>query len=140
MSKKMRELRDMLCEELWKVTKKGEISTPAELEAIDKLTHSIKSIDTIVAMEEYDSDENDTGYSEHGSSYARGRGIYAKRDSMGRYSRDGYPRMSSYRYDGYSRDDGKDEMLMHLNDMMNSASDDRIRQMVIGWRNQIESM
>ena len=113
LSKKMENLRDMLCEELWKVVKKGEISSTAELDAIDKLTHSIKSIDTIMAMEEYEDDE---GYSERasygGSSYARGRGRYAKRDSMGRYSRgNDYYDDSSYRSNGYSREDSKSEML-----------------------------
>ena len=60
----------------------------------------------------------ESGYSERGgSSYARGRGRYAKRDSMGRYSRDGgmsYDDDMSYarggnrgysREGGYSRED-----------------------------------
>ena len=53
----MHELREMLCRELEEVVEQGELTT-GSLEVIDKLTHSIKSIDTIVAMEEagYDSD------------------------------------------------------------------------------------
>lgn len=137
MSKKMNDLRDMLCEELWKVSKKGEISSPAELEAIDKLTHSIKSIDTIMAMEE--SKEND--YSERGysksynnssDSYARGNNRYTKRDSMGRYSRDNSMR--------YSYDDSKEAMLEHIEQMMNSNTDERMRQAIRDFKYQIESM
>ena len=53
-----------------------------------------------------------------GYSYARGRGRYAKRDSMGRYSRDdGYMRRDG----GYSREDGKAYMMEQLEDMMEDA-------------------
>lgn len=48
---KMEELKEMLCEELDKITKKGELSA-GSLDVIDKLTHSIKSIATIIAMDE----------------------------------------------------------------------------------------
>ena len=99
---KMKELRDMLCKELESLANRGELSS-GSLDAVDKLTHSIKSIDTIMAME---------GYSNDGS-YARGR--YANRDSMGRYSRDGgsygdgsYAR-NSYEQ-GYSRDNREEEI------------------------------
>ena len=51
-----------------------------------------------------------------GYSYARGSGRYAKRDSMGRYSRD----VRGMR-DGYSRDDGKAYMMEQLEDMMEDA-------------------
>lgn len=49
---KMIKLREMLCNELDSITDKEEIST-ATLDAINKLTHSIKSIDTILAMKGY---------------------------------------------------------------------------------------
>lgn len=84
--KGMEELRDMLCEELDNIAEQGDITT-GSLDIIDKLTHSIKSIDTIMAMEE--SYSNYSGryddYSRRGS-YARGRGRNARRDSRGRYS------------------------------------------------------
>ena len=95
---KMEELRKMLCDELEDTTKRGELN-PSSLDAIDKLTHSIKSIDTIMAMAGY-SNEGSYGHSYEGS-YARGR--YANRDSMGRYSRDGGSYEGSYER-GYSRD------------------------------------
>ena len=47
----MHELKDMLCEELERIADKGEL-TAGSLETIDKLTHSIKSIATIIAMDE----------------------------------------------------------------------------------------
>ena len=46
----MHRLREMLMRELVEMTNRGDIST-SSLDAIDKLTHSIKSIDTILAMQ-----------------------------------------------------------------------------------------
>ena len=103
--KGMEELRDMLCDELSNITEQGEI-TSGSLEIIDKLTHSIKSIDTIMVMEEasYSNEGSygsygsygrgvygrgsyayDDGYSRRGG-YSRARGRNASRDSRGRYS------------------------------------------------------
>lgn len=135
---KMEELRDMLCAELEKITKKGELSA-GSLDVIDKLTHSIKSIDTIMAME-------DAGYSnESGYSYARGRGRNARRDSMGRYSRDND---GSYNYmdgsyarggnRGYSRTDAKEELAMDLRELKRDAKDSETAQMIGHWIKQLE--
>lgn len=89
--KHIEQLRDMLCEELDSITKKGKLTVDS-LDAVDMITHSIKSIDTIMAMEEAGYSNSypgrryyyDDGYSRRGS-YARGRN--RNRDSMGRYSR-----------------------------------------------------
>lgn len=94
---KYEELKEMLCEELDKITKKGELSA-GSLDAVDKLTHSIKSLATIIAMEkdggysgrysqEYSGEYSGDGSYRQGESMARGRSR-ARRDSMGRYSRD----------------------------------------------------
>lgn len=105
------ELKDMLCEELENLVKKGELSAGA-LDAVDKLTHSIKSLVTIIAMEEggYSND----GY-DRGSSYGYDRGYsgrrYSNRDSMGRYT--------SRRY---SRDEAKDEVIRHMEKLMEDMS------------------
>lgn len=119
---KMEDLRDMLCAELEHITEQGEITTNS-LEIIDKLTHSIKSIDTITAMEEaeYSNDyrgryndrsyDDGMGYSRRGS-YARGRN--ARRDSRGRYSR-----MES-----------KERMTEKLEDMMEEATDPAVKQAI----------
>jgi len=61
-------------------------------------------------------------YERDGYSGARGRN--AKRDSMGRYSRDGSYRGS---YRGYSRD-GKEEYKEHLREMMEDAPSEEVRQ------------
>ena len=109
---KMMEIRDMLCDELDKIAERGEISA-SSLDMVDKLTHSIKSIDTIMAMNGYSNDyrymEGDRSYGRSGNSYAR-NGEYRRRDSMGRYSR-GH----------YSFDDHKEHIIGQLEEMMTDA-------------------
>ena len=134
----MHDLKDLLCAELEDYAEKGKKSgkmSMGDLESIHKLTDTVKNILKIDLM------ESDDGYSEDGAymgegriygtsyddemrrggySYARGRGRYAKRDSMGRYSRDdGY--MHRGVRGGYSRDDGKAYMMEQLEDMMEDA-------------------
>lgn len=128
--KAMHELREMLAEELEKITKVGELDRTT-LDFVDKLTHSIKSIDTILAMEEA---SDDYSYND-GYSNARGRGRNARRDSMGRYSREGssYEGGNSYRYGrgGYSRDDrNMQETMTELQELMNKASDNKVRMAI----------
>lgn len=85
---KYHKLKTMLEDELDKISTNGKLTT-SSLEVGDKAAHFLKSIETIEAMEEskegyaYDYMPND--YSMRG--YSRGRGSSAKRDSMGRYSR-----------------------------------------------------
>jgi hypothetical protein len=105
------ELKEMLCEELKEYGKKGKLDVGV-LEIVDKLAHAIKNIDKIIESyedEEYSgrmmyddgiSYERNGSYARDsytrggnrggrgGSSYARGRGRNARRDSMGRYSSD----------------------------------------------------
>ena len=132
----MHDLKDLLCAELEDYAEKGKKSgkmSMGDLESIHKLTDTVKNILKIDMLEE------ETGYSEdghymgegriYGTSYARGR-TRAKRDSMGRYSRDGgrysydddmsYARSRGYR-GGYSRDEGKSHMMEQLQDMMDEA-------------------
>ena len=114
----------------------GKVSA-TDLEYINRLTHSLKSIKATIAMIEAEEDEG--GYSERGYSrnYSRdysgrmygrsyddgydgghsyrGRGTYAKRDSMGRYASD----------DGYSRGMG---MVDELKELMRDAPDEATRQ------------
>lgn len=59
--------------------------TGPSLEILDKMAHTLKSLKTIDAMEGYAEDD---GYHYDGMSYTRGRGTYANRDTMGRYSSD----------------------------------------------------
>ena len=122
----LEKLRDMLMAELERCAEKESLSTNS-LYTVDKLTHAVKSIDTILAMEE-------SGYS-NDHSY-RGR----RRDSMGRYSRTSYG--GSYRnmYDnrGYSRDDAKAELIEQLRDM-SMGTEGEHKQMIDEWIRQVES-
>ena len=135
----MEDLKDLLCAELEDYAEKGKKSgkmSIGDLDSIRKLTDTVKNILKIDMLEE------ESGYSEdghymgegriygtsydgydRGTSYARGRGRYAKRDSMGRYSRDdGYMRRDGRGMrDGYSRDDGKAYMMEQLEGMMEDA-------------------
>lgn len=131
-------IKNMLCDELEEIAKKKELTTNS-LEVLYKGIDIIKDIETIHAMEqEYPEDgySRDGGYSQgyfgrmpyymyddgmsmsNGNSYARGRGRYANRDSMGRYSSEG-----DYSREGYSRDGMKEELRM----MMDRARTDKER-------------
>lgn len=43
-------LKDMLCEELEEYGRKGELSA-GSLDIVDKLSHALKSLTTVIAME-----------------------------------------------------------------------------------------
>lgn len=129
------ELRDMLCRELEEFAKNGEINGAKELDAIDKLTHSIKSIETILAMQdaEYAYDDGSYRGSYRGSyadcGYSRAR--YQRRDSRGRYASydDGYSGRRSYDMDyRRSRDDAKDQLMEQMKETMNSTSSEETKE------------
>ena len=119
----MYELREMLCKELDEITMKGGLNG-GDLDAVDKLTHSIKSIDTILAMQD-SGNYNNSGYMRGG--YNR---TYSarQRDSRGRY-------MTGYR--NY-RDGGKEHVTNMLHDMMNDTQDENIRHAIGSAISQIE--
>ena len=138
----MHDLKDLLCAELEDFAEKGKKSgkmSMGDLETVHKLTDTVKNIMKIDVLKEeagYSEDGHymgegriygtsyESGYSERGgSSYARGRGRYARRDSMGRYSRDGGMMYRDGRgmRGGYSRDDGKHYMMEQLEEMMEEA-------------------
>lgn len=122
------ELKEKLCRELKKYS--SEDVTTNSLEVVDKLSHAIKNLDKII--EKYEEDEGGSyGYNSYesnynrsnrgsyrgsynnGGSYARGRGRNAKRDSMGRYSNDGYSRNA--------------DIAAELREMMMDAPDEQTR-------------
>ena len=140
----MHDLKALLCAELKDYAEKGKSSgkmSAGDTQLIDTLLNSVKNIYKIDKYKEETEgySENGTymgegriygtsyesGYSERGgSSYARGRGRYAKRDSMGRYSRDdgmSYARDGRGMRGGYSRDEGKHYMMEQLEEMMEEA-------------------
>lgn len=116
----MYDLKDKLCKELEEIARKPEMSA-GDLEAVHKLTDTIKNLDKIEMLE-------DGGYSRDGDWEMEGRGSYErgasyrgrKRDSMGRYSRDGRYGPTTRMY---SRAEAKDDMMAKLEDMMGSASE-----------------
>lgn len=116
----MHDLKDKLCKELEEIARKPEMSA-GDLEAVHKLTDTIKNLDKIEMLE-------DGGYSRDGDWEMEGRGSYErgasyrgrKRDSMGCYSRDGRYGPTARMY---SRADAKDDMMAKLEDMMGSASE-----------------
>ena len=115
----MHELKEKLCDELEEIARKGELSA-GDLEAVHKLTDTIKNIDKIEIMKE------DGGYSQAGDwemrgTYDRGRSYRGrKRDSMGRYSRDG--RMMPRRDVRYSMAEAKEEIVEQIEEMMDGAN------------------
>lgn len=118
-------IKKMLCKELDEYAMKSKISG-SDLDMIWKLTDTVKNLDKIEMLED---DDGYSGYSEMreypylgGSSYARGRGRNARRDSMGRYSSDMDDDYSERRMDRrYSRDDAKDHMMHKIGEMMEDA-------------------
>ena len=149
--KTLYELCDLIGDQLTDATSRlksggGKVNNQ-DADYIDKLTHTMKSIKTTIAMmeaeDEYGEGSYDGGMSNRGSyrgdsyrgcrsyddggSYARGRGRNARRDSMGRYARD----------DGYSRDG---DMLEELRGMMEEAPDDKTRQEFQRFISKMEQM
>lgn len=120
------DLKEMLCDELDKIASKGEL-TAGSLDTVDKLSHSLKSVLTIMAMEGYGDSYDDWSY-EDGSYENRGnRGgsrsyRNGRRDSMGRYTNRSYARNGRSRR-MYSGDD-----MEKVTEMMNEVEDPKVRQ------------
>jgi len=133
--------------ELKAIIDNGKFRSREEIDSVYKLMDIIKDAHCIWEYEDTESEYSEDGMSYDGSyarqggrpyrgsyessyadgnSYARGR-RNARRDSMGRYSRDGY-RGNSYER-GYSRD-GKEEYIEHLREMMDTAPDEQTRQSI----------
>ena len=136
----MHDLKDLLCAELEDYAEKGKKSgkmSMGDLESVHKLTDTVKNIMKIDVLKEETGYSEDTDFMgegrmygvsyddgmhrEGGYSYARGR-RYAKRDSMGRYSRDGGMSYRGGMRGGYSREDGKEYMMESLEELMESAT------------------
>ena len=152
----LKELREMLEDEVKKIVKKGDINQ-SELETVYKVIDVIKDIDTIKAMEEaggedgyserymrnsyggrgsgnyrdggssYDGSSYD-GYSDEGSSYRRGRSRYSRDGGNSGNYRDGGQSMN-YR-DGYSGAEEKEQMVRKLEMMMEKATSSKEREAI----------
>lgn len=136
--KHLHKLKQMLNRELEEMSSKGEISA-GSLDAIHKLTDTVKNIDKIIALEE------SSGYSGEGDWEARGSyrgGSYTdggysgrRRGGMGRYARDGGEsdddgsyRSSRRSYRGGYSGHGKEEMIEQMEELMEEAGSEKERQ------------
>lgn len=125
-------LMSLVENEIEAINRNGKFKSREEIDAVYKLVDIAKDISEMQCMEDDMSYESyDDGYDRSmrgsyndGMSYARGR-RNARRDSMGRYSRESY-RGGSYER-GYSRD-GKEEYKEQLMEMMDNAPDEQTRQ------------
>lgn len=118
MSKKsMYDLRDMLCEELDEIARKGELGT-GDLEIVHKLTDTIKNIDKIETLEEGD----------YSGRYSRGGDLDA--DIRGTYGRgSSYARRGTHYVRGhYSRTDANENLRIQISDLMRETDDDRVKE------------
>lgn len=112
----------------------------ADVDYIDKLTHTMKSIKTTIAMSEAEERDGESGYYPYMGyrSYddgmrdsRRGRSGARRRDAMGRYSRDNR---------GYSRADAREDMIDDLRELMEDAPDERTRMRFKEFIREIENV
>lgn len=135
--KSYEKIKEMLCEELETIAKKGEL-TAGSLDTVDKLTHAIKSLETIMAMNEYSED----GYSNRGSY----DGNMNSNSHARRYTREGgnsYARYGNVRRDRmgrYSRDEANDEIISRLHEVMEEAQNEQTKQEIRKLINKMEQM
>lgn len=130
----MHKLIEFVCDELndleRKVERGGKLSMP-EVQYMDTLAHTKKNLLKADEMEDgysmdgYSRDYSRDGYSRRYSraySEARGRGRNARRDSMGRYSRDRYSRdMEGYSMDG-------EDFETQIEELIESAPNEQVKQ------------
>lgn len=140
------DLKEKLCKELEEYGKKEDM-TAGSLEVVDKLAHAVKNLGKIIEMYEEEGEYsgangmyNGMTYARNGrsyrsgsyrgsyeGSYARGRGRNARRDSMGRYSSEGYSRAA-------------EDITEQLRDLMQDAPDERTRQEIQRLVTKMEQM
>lgn len=123
------DIKKMLCKELDEARDKGRIADINDLKTIDMLTHSLKSISTIIAMEESGYEGKSGHYPMPPFMYGNrsfddqsydDRSMAQRRNAMGQFSRDDYDSYSMRR----SRDNGMAEELRML---MDRAKDEETR-------------
>jgi hypothetical protein len=128
-----------------KLAKDNERLSAADVTYLDQLAHMVKSIKTVIAMEEYSDDYPEGTSGEGGWNYNRpyytsgnyygNSGARRMRDSMGRYtSRDGgYMNGGNYTYsrdNGYSRDASRKKMVSKLETLMDDTMSDSERMAI----------
>ena len=133
---KLYDIKEKLCEELEEYARKQELGA-GDLEVLHKLTDTIKNIDKIAMLEGEDGYSKDGPYDRESSYANRGkhwvRGHYSR--NMGR---DGYSGLRRHHDRRYSRDDGRSEMMEHLEMALDSASD-QDRETIKRFMRQLEN-
>lgn len=137
-------LCDTLSEELEKVNQKldqtnGELSGD-DMGYIEKLTHSLKSVKTTIAMIEAEGEYSQRGsyddgsYRRSGNNYGRG-GSYAnnRRDSRGRYMSRNGGYSGGYSYHG-------NDMVEELEQLMQETPNENIKQEFSKLINKVQQM
>ena len=122
----MHKLIEYICDELEELERKAEKGGKLSMQEVqygDMLAHFKKNLlksEEMMEDEEYSMADGSYVHDGRGRSsnvsYARGRGRNARRDSMGRYSRDGRYSMA------------EDDFRMELEDLMQSAPNERAKQ------------
>lgn len=115
-----------------KIRQAGGKLSAGDVDFVDKLTHTMKSLKTTIAMMEAEDGESGrympNSYGMYGNNSYNNGGSYRRgRDSMGRYT--------SRR--GYSYDDG---MIEELRSLMESAPDERTKSEFRQFISKIEKM
>ncbi len=135
-------LRDMLHTELENVVNSSQGNIP--LDIVDKITHSLKSVETIIAMKEGNEYKNNNYANNNYNSYSNGG--YGNQ-SYGGYMPASYAnagRNYNNRYNNYrmnrSYGNGKEEMMNELHEMMNEAKSEQEKQAFQQFINQMQNM
>ena len=109
----------------------------ADVDYIDKLTHTMKSIKSVIMLAENE-ENGESGYYPYMGSYRSydngmrgGRSNAHRRDSRGRYSRE------SRR--GYSRDEARMDFIEDVRDLMRDAPDEHTRMKFQRFIDEIEN-
>lgn len=133
----MEKILDSSIKQIEEIMSTGKYKSREDVHTVYELIDIIKDVWCIWKYEDGENDEySENGWMNqsypyrggNGNSYARGRG--ARRDSMGRYSREGnsYRNGSYGRGRGYSRDDAKQDYIEQLRELMEDAPDEATRK------------
>lgn len=133
----MHKLYEFICDELKTLEKKADSGSMSmsDIQLMDTLLHAKKNLLKSEEMAEESEYSNGMAYSDgrgsyhymDGNSYARRGRTNARRDSMGRYSSEGYSRAA-------------DDALSSLREMERTATDDQTRQDVRRLITRMEQM
>jgi hypothetical protein len=115
----------------------GKLSA-GDVDYIDKLTHTMKSLKSVIMIAEND-ENGESGYYPYMGSYRSyyngmrgGRSNAQRRDSRGRYSLES-------RRGGYSRDEARIDFIEDVRDLMRDAPDEHTRMKFQRFIDEIEN-